>query len=154
MPEAVSESLPTAGTVPHTDDDCSPDLIQIPWPYPHGCSTVLLLERVTPVAVCFTVVGRLFSVALEIIVGHPRFVFGLSAVAFFFFFLKLRLFPCIADGSSGGLCLLRFFGSLRSKGRFPSQPVRRQCSILVIETPVSRPPEAKLVKMIVTFFFF
>lgn len=57
MPEAVSASLPTAGTVPHTDDESSPELIQIPRPYPHGCSTVLLLERMTPVVVCFTVVG-------------------------------------------------------------------------------------------------
>lgn len=57
MPEADSASLPTAGTVPHTNDDSSPDLIKMPRPYPHECSTVLLLERMTPVAVFFTVVG-------------------------------------------------------------------------------------------------
>lgn len=59
MPEAVfSKSLPTAGTVPHSDDDTSsPDPIQIPRPYPRECSTVLLLGRMTPVAVFSTVVG-------------------------------------------------------------------------------------------------
>lgn len=43
MPEAVSVSLPTAGTVPQTDDDSSPDLIKYPQPYYtiFECSTVL-----------------------------------------------------------------------------------------------------------------
>lgn len=50
MPEADSEGLPTAGTVPQTDDDSSPDLIQYPQPYYtiFKCSTVLQYEPNAP----------------------------------------------------------------------------------------------------------
>lgn len=47
MPEADSVSLPTAGTLPQTDDDSSPDLIKYPQPYYKifKCSTVLQRKR-------------------------------------------------------------------------------------------------------------
>lgn len=87
MPEAGSASLPTAGTVPHTDDDSSPDLVEIPGPYPHemqygastrahdSCGGLLHCSRVCR--------GEkwLFTVALEMVVCHSWFV-CLSGVAF------------------------------------------------------------------------
>lgn len=50
MPEAVPASLPTAGTVPHTDDDSSPDLISItptlPTRMQYGASTRAVVGHV------------------------------------------------------------------------------------------------------------
>lgn len=73
------------------DDDSSTDLIQLPWPYPYECSTVLLVECMTPVVVCFTLVGHVLEkTAFHSSTGnHSLSLNGLSVRSrFFFFFLE------------------------------------------------------------------